>query len=136
MVGPPPSLVLAEVAEPDILLDLELTGQLAGGTPLAHVTQSRMLGADEQGFDSVPEFGGGGGPLGAGDRSVLGEGPEVDALYAEEPIPEPSRLPTEGEERGFFDGQRGNSNWWSDDPDVQLITGGRPVRFVNGEPDF
>ena len=136
MVGPPPSLTLADVAEPDIVLDLELTGQLAGGTPLAHVIESRMLGGDEQGFEVVPDHGGGGGALGTRDRSVLGEGPEIDAMYAEEPIPEPSRLPTEGEGKGFFDGQRGNSNWWSDNPDVQAITGGRPVRFVNGEPDL
>lgn len=136
MVGPPPSLALADVAEPDILLDLELAGQLAGGTPLAHVIQSRMLGADEQGFDSVPGCGGGGGLLGAGDRSVLGEGPEVDALYAEEPIPEPSRLPAEQEGMGWWEGQRGNSNWWPDKPEVQAITRGKPIRFVNFEPDF
>jgi len=136
-VGPPPSLALADVAEPDVLLDLELTGQLAGGTPLAHVIQSRMLGADEQGFEiPIADHGGGGGPLGAGDRSVLGEGAEVDALYAEEPIPEPSRLPAEEEGMGWWEGQRGNSNWWPDKPAVQAITRGKPIRFVNYEPDF
>ena len=35
-----------------------------------------------------------------------------------------------------WDGPGGASNWHSDIPEVNAITGGKPVRFVNGRPVF
>ncbi|WP_447878780.1 hypothetical protein [Serratia fonticola] len=37
---------------------------------------------------------------------------------------------------GRWDGKSGESNWYSDLPDVNEITGGKPVPFINGRPDF
>ena len=37
---------------------------------------------------------------------------------------------------GHWDGEAGNSNWHSYNDDVNIITGGKPVPFKNGRPDF
>jgi hypothetical protein len=37
---------------------------------------------------------------------------------------------------GRWDGEPGNSNWYSNNPAVNAITGGKPIRFNNGQPDF
>ena len=44
-----------------------------------------------------------------------------------------TRLP---QSYGRWDGPEGASNWHSDIPEVNAITGGKPVRFVNGRPVF
>ncbi|GKX52739.1 RHS repeat-associated core domain-containing protein [Budvicia aquatica] len=48
--------------------------------------------------------------------------------------PEPkTRLPRN---QGHWDGEPGNGNWYSDLPEVNEVTGGAPVPFRNGRPDF
>jgi RHS repeat-associated protein len=37
---------------------------------------------------------------------------------------------------GYWDGEQGNSNWYSDNPSVNAVTGGDPVPFQGGRPDF
>jgi hypothetical protein len=44
-----------------------------------------------------------------------------------------ARLPRSG---GRWEGTPGNGLWHSSHPDVNRITGGRPIRFVDGRPDF
>ena len=61
-------------------------------------------------------------------------------------LPERSRLPQETELQGqqwgtptsggFWGGPEGNSPWYSDIEAVNLVTGGRPVIFRHGYPDF
>ncbi|KNC93133.1 hypothetical protein GM30_14135 [Trabulsiella odontotermitis] len=46
---------------------------------------------------------------------------------------EGTRLPRTG---GYWDGVPGASNWYSDNKLVNAITGGKPVSFSNGRPDF
>ena len=56
-------------------------------------------------------------------------------------VPEGQRLPRGSEEAdssygGFWGGERGDSQWFSDVEAVNRITGYRPVPFRNGFPDF
>jgi|GEM_PF-5553632 len=56
-------------------------------------------------------------------------------------VPEGQRLPraTETPTRevgGEWGGQRGHSEWFSDVPEVNQITGYHPIQFVNGEANF
>lgn len=37
---------------------------------------------------------------------------------------------------GRWDGDRGNSGWSSNDPRINAITGGAPIQFHDGYPDF
>lgn len=74
--------------------------------------------------------------LTSGERSALGEGPEVEAMHEVEPIPENLRIPMEGEDKGMWEGERGNSGWISFKPDVVKETGGAAVEFRGGYPDL
>ncbi|VFS51563.1 HNH endonuclease [Budvicia aquatica] len=48
--------------------------------------------------------------------------------------PEPKvRLPRTN---GHWEGEPGNGNWYSDLPEVNEVTGGEPIPFKNGRPDF
>jgi hypothetical protein len=38
--------------------------------------------------------------------------------------------------RGSWEGEPGNGLWHSMHPDVNAVTGGKPIPFVNGRPDF
>ncbi|ECF3069475.1 RHS repeat protein, partial [Salmonella enterica subsp. enterica serovar Poona] len=44
-----------------------------------------------------------------------------------------SRLPRSN---GYWDGSPGESNWHSNNPSVNAITGGEPISFSGGRPDF
>lgn len=44
-----------------------------------------------------------------------------------------SRLP---KTNGKWDGVPGNGKWYSNNPDVDSVTGGKPIEFKNGRPDF
>ncbi len=67
---------------------------------------------------------------GAG-RSVE-KGPEVPEGQR---LPRPTDTPST-EIGGIWSGVRGDSEWSSDIPAVIAVTGGKPVRFRNGYPDF
>ncbi len=44
-----------------------------------------------------------------------------------------SRLPRTN---GVWEGKPGNGKWFSNNPEVKEITGGEPVEFIDGRPDF
>jgi hypothetical protein len=67
---------------------------------------------------------------GAGRR--VEKGPEVPEGQR---LPRPTDTPSV-EVGGTWSGVRGDSEWSSDIPAVMAVTGGEPVRFRNGYPDF
>ena len=75
-----------------------------------------------------PEAGGNGGKIPTGN-GIRPDG-ECDNWDVSEGRP---RLPRSD---GHWDGAPGNSNWYSNNPAVNAITGGKPIRFNNGQPDF
>jgi hypothetical protein len=75
------------------------------------------------------------------DKEAGGKGSATEGLTPhEDPTVDAGRLPREeggaGQQQGNWEGERGNSTWASDHPDVLRITGDGRVEFVNGEPVF
>jgi hypothetical protein len=68
-----------------------------------------------------------------GEGAIAPESPEGTSITAREApvVPEKARLPGTG---GRWGGERGNSEWFSDDPAVNEITRFQPIRFRNGKP--
>ena len=64
---------------------------------------------------------------------VVGKLDAGDVGTAEWLRPDGHRLPAT---RGEWDGTPGNSNWYSDRDSVNSITGGQPIPFRDGYPDF
>ena len=56
----------------------------------------------------------------------IGDGPKTTD-------PSRTRLPRT---KGRWDGEPGNGKWYSDKPEVIEATGGKPIPFKNGRPDF
>ncbi|MCG8597435.1 MAG: HNH endonuclease, partial [Kiloniellales bacterium] len=57
-----------------------------------------------------------------------------------DPEPEPddatnprTRLPRTN---GRWEGEPGNGDWFSDHPEVLKVTKGKPIRYIDGRPDF
>lgn len=77
-----------------------------------------------------PEAGHGGNPIPPRGTGVRADG---DCDDWQTTTPPRSRLP---QSEGRWDGEPGNSNWYSSRPEVNAITGGQPIRFSNGYADF
>jgi hypothetical protein len=66
---------------------------------------------------------------------------ETDSTRPGSQTPEGQRLPRGTDEPdskygGFWSGERGNSEWYSDVEAVNMLTGWQPIRFRKGFPDF
>ncbi|WP_321572979.1 RHS repeat-associated core domain-containing protein [Hafnia alvei] len=60
--------------------------------------------------------------------------PSSDTTTTGDRNPEPkTRLPRSN---GHWEGEPGNGDWYSDLPEVNEITGGKPIPFKDGRPDF
>ena len=95
---------------------------------LIEVSKSALRLANGEGdLDDLVTLGITGAGLGAGGLPGKGK-PNINP-----PTPRKPRLP---EKDGHWLGDRGNSEWVSNKPDVNRYTGGEPVPFNNNYPDF
>ena len=79
------------------------------------------------------------GPRSNADANAGGKGSATESLTPHaDPSVDAGRLPREvgqdGQSQGSWEGERGNSTWASDHPDVIRHTGDGRVEFVDGEP--